>query len=234
MCGAASASCLAGGQHSADDVRQEKNSPDGLRGEERRFVKFGGGASERQVAWLQDTLRAAAQQGQRAIVCCHLPLLPGTCPPVCLLWNYQEVLAALWEAGNVVATLTGHAHQVLRPVLCPELPPVSHGAHYIHGSEVVRLIGACSTSCLSRDCTNRSFASIILAWMCQLVTTDGVYHIQDGYAVDKHGVHHRVLSAVVETAIGRDCYGIIDMYSDRLELIGFDRMTSAVMPFRDR
>lgn len=50
--------------------------------------------------------------------------------------------------------------------------------------------------------------------------------------MDEHGVHHRVLSAVVETAIGRDCYGIIDMYGDRLELIGYDRMQSAVMPFR--
>ena len=34
----------------------------------------------------------AAAQGQRVVVCCHLPLCPGTAPPVCLLWNYEQVL----------------------------------------------------------------------------------------------------------------------------------------------
>ncbi len=55
--------------------------------------------------------------------------------------------------------------------------------------------------------------------------------MQDGYAVDEHGVHHRVLSAVVETAPGRDCFGIISVFSDRLELQGFDRLASATMQF---
>ena len=59
---------------------QEKNSPDGLVGAARRFVKFGGGASKAQLIWLRETLHSAAQRGQRALVCCHLPLYPGTCP----------------------------------------------------------------------------------------------------------------------------------------------------------
>ena len=33
-------------------------------------------------------------------------------PGACLLWNYEEVLSICREAGNVVATLSGHAHQV--------------------------------------------------------------------------------------------------------------------------
>lgn len=52
---------------------------------------------------------------------------------------------------------------------------------------------------------------------------------QDGFAVDEHGVHHRVLSGVVETPPGRDCFGIISVFSDRLELQGYDRLASAIM-----
>ncbi|CAL8470374.1 g9916 [Coccomyxa elongata] len=146
---------------------QEKNSPEGMEGLERRFVKFGGGASDAQLGWLRQTLAAAAAEGQRVILCCHLALHPDTCPGACLLWNYQDVLQACWQAGNVVATFSGHAHE-------------------------------------------------------------------DGYAVDEHGVHHRVLSAVVETAPGRDCFGIISVFPDRLELQGYDRLASATMHFLAR
>lgn len=52
---------------------------------------------------------------------------------------------------------------------------------------------------------------------------------QDGYAVDDWGLHHRVLNAVVETEPGTNCYGIIDVYSDRLELRGTGNMVSAAM-----
>jgi manganese-dependent ADP-ribose/CDP-alcohol diphosphatase len=55
--------------------------------------------------------------------------------------------------------------------------------------------------------------------------------MQDGYALDERGIHHRVLAAVVETPPGRDCFGVLDVYPDRLELLGQDRMASAVMPF---
>ena len=40
------------------------------------------------------------------------PLHPGTCVGTCLLWNYEEVLQVLQEAGNVVATFSGHTHRV--------------------------------------------------------------------------------------------------------------------------
>ena len=40
------------------------------------------------------------------------PLHPETCVGTCLLWNYEEVLRVLQTAGNVVATLAGHAHRV--------------------------------------------------------------------------------------------------------------------------
>ena len=50
--------------------------------------------------------------------------------------------------------------------------------------------------------------------------------------LDDWGIHHRVLNAVVETEPGTDCYGIIDMYNDRLEIRGVGDMESAVMRAR--
>ena len=38
--------------------------------------------------------------------------------------------------------------------------------------------------------------------------------------MDEWGIHHRVLNAVVETKPGTGCYGIMDVYTDRLELRG--------------
>ena len=56
---------------------QNKNNPSGLQGAARRFVKFNGGVSEAQLAWLRQTLAEAVAQQQRALVCCHLALHPG-------------------------------------------------------------------------------------------------------------------------------------------------------------
>ena len=85
-------------------------------------MKFGGGASDAQLTWLRQTLAAAAAAGQRVILCCHLALHPDTCPGACLLWNYEEVLEACWQAGNVVATFSGHAHKVLHQPAPANLP----------------------------------------------------------------------------------------------------------------
>jgi manganese-dependent ADP-ribose/CDP-alcohol diphosphatase len=60
-------------------------------------------------------LQEADAAGQCVVVCGHLPVFPGTCPPACLLWNYEEVLSTLQRyarAGVVVATMAGHTHQV--------------------------------------------------------------------------------------------------------------------------
>ena len=54
--------------------------------------------------------------------------------------------------------------------------------------------------------------------------------MQDGYAVDEHGVHHRVLNAVLETQPGKDC----DVYADHLDLVGIGELDSQKMPFADQ
>ena len=50
--------------------------------------------------------------------------------------------------------------------------------------------------------------------------------------MDEWGIHHRVLNAVVETKPGTGCYGIMDVYTDRLELRGTGDMVSAIMHAR--
>jgi hypothetical protein len=55
--------------------------------------------------------QAAKEASQNVLVCSHLPLLPDTCPPACLLWNYEAVLQLLRRSGVVVATMAGHTHQ---------------------------------------------------------------------------------------------------------------------------
>ncbi|KAI7843313.1 hypothetical protein COHA_003014 [Chlorella ohadii] len=144
----------------ANNPNEDKNSGKGLVGLQRRFVKFGGGISAAQLAWLQQQLEAAAAGGERVICCCHLCFHPDTCSPVCLMWNYQEVLEVLHRyAGTVVATLAGHAHM-------------------------------------------------------------------DGMATDAAGIRHRVCKAVLETPPGRECYGIVDVYSDAIHIRGVDTFAS--------
>ena len=109
---------------------QNKNNPEGHEGPARRFVQFGGGISAEQLDWLVQQLADARDAHQRVIVCGHLPLHPGTCIGTCLMWNYEQVLQAIWDAGNVVATISGHAHNVsmCTPMHC--LPCVRQATVY--------------------------------------------------------------------------------------------------------
>eukprot|EP00897_Mesotaenium_endlicherianum_P000925 jgi/Mesen1/10833/ME000093S10354 len=95
----------------AHNPNAEKNSPQGLTGPARRFVKFGGGVGERQLAWFDAVLEGAAARGEKVLVGCHLPLEPTSLAVgTCLLWNYQEVLDVMHRHRCVVVTFGGHAH----------------------------------------------------------------------------------------------------------------------------
>ncbi|CAA7404855.1 unnamed protein product [Spirodela intermedia] len=52
-----------------------------------------------------------------------------------------------------------------------------------------------------------------------------------GHAVDSLGVHHRVLEAALECPPGTDAYGHVDVYDDKLSILGTDRMESMEMVF---
>jgi len=88
------------------------NSPKGLEDLERRFVAFNGGVGQEQLKWLRNTLQDARELGQHVIVLSHNPIHPESSNPVCLIWNFQEVLDILRLYKDVVvASFSGHAHK---------------------------------------------------------------------------------------------------------------------------
>lgn len=143
---------------------EDKNSPLGMHGTLKRFVKFNGGIGEDQIVWLKSKLQEASRLGQKVVICCHLPIHPDCAHSDALLWNFDKVLEVLHSYSCVVACLSGHVH----------------------------------TGC---------------------------------HVVDSHGIHHRVLEAVLECPPGTNAFGHVDVYSDRLALVGSSNMKSTEMHF---
>jgi len=89
-----------------------ENSPDGLDGLRKRFVAFNGGIGPQQLSWLQETLHLARSNYEKVIVLSHQPILPGSSSPVCLVWNYNDLLPVLRQYSDIViASFSGHAHK---------------------------------------------------------------------------------------------------------------------------
>lgn len=142
----------------------EKNSPAGLVGLERRFLMFNGAVGKEQLEWLDAVLQDATKLNQKVVVCCHVPLDPGSAAQEALLWNYNEVMDVMHRYNCVKVCLAGHNHQ-------------------------------------------------------------------GGHSIDTHGIHHRVLEAALECPPGTDAFGYIDVYDNRLSLVGTGRMQSTNMCF---
>lgn len=91
---------------------QAENSPEGLEGLQKRFVAFNGAVDKPQLTWLKETLEKARESREKVIVLSHQPILPGSASPVCLVWNYEELLQVLRDYSDiVVASFAGHAHK---------------------------------------------------------------------------------------------------------------------------
>lgn len=71
---------------------------------------------------------------------------------------------------------------------------------------------------------------LIHRYSCVKVCLAGHDH-KGGHSIDSHGIHHRVLEAALECPTGTDAFGYIDVYNDRLSLIGTDRLQSTEMCF---
>lgn len=96
----------------SNNPNKNKNSNEGMEGVQRRFVGWGGGVSTTQLEWIRQEIKGAAEKNQKVIVCTHLGITQGSCPPACLLYNFDEVSEALASIpGVVVATFSGHSHQ---------------------------------------------------------------------------------------------------------------------------
>ena len=102
----------------------------GVAGAARRFVPFNGGLGAAQLAWLRAGLAAARAAGERVLLSCHIPLLPAGVRSQrvaggewltfealedkndCLVFDYEEALAAVAEHADVVAAVfSGHDHE---------------------------------------------------------------------------------------------------------------------------
>jgi manganese-dependent ADP-ribose/CDP-alcohol diphosphatase len=91
---------------------ENENSPEGLEGEAKRFVAFNGAVGKPQLDWLRETLSEARECNEKVVLLSHQPILPDSSSPVCLVWNYMDVLVVIREFSDIiVASFSGHAHQ---------------------------------------------------------------------------------------------------------------------------
>jgi manganese-dependent ADP-ribose/CDP-alcohol diphosphatase len=136
-------------------------------GNEKRFVAFNGGVDEPQLEWLRTTLQEAKQNRERVIVLSHQPILPGSSSPVCLIWNYHDILKVLRDYScTVIASFSGHAHRggyqrddesgihfrVIEATLESPDPHRTYGFVDIHHDRiVVRGLGNCSSATYDFD-----------------------------------------------------------------------------------
>ncbi|KAG1935660.1 manganese-dependent ADP-ribose/CDP-alcohol diphosphatase [Pimephales promelas] len=79
-------------------------------GLEQRFVKFNGGFSAEQLQWLDRVLTLADQRQERVTLFSHLPVHPDATDPICLAWNYDELLSILRAHKSVAIFISGHDH----------------------------------------------------------------------------------------------------------------------------
>lgn len=71
---------------------------------------------------------------------------------------------------------------------------------------------------------------VIHRYNCVKVCLAGHDH-QGGHSIDSRGIHHRVLEAALECPPGTNAFGYIDVYENRLSLVGTDRLQRTDMYF---
>ena len=65
-----------------------------------------------------ETLHKSRSNGEAVIISCHVPILPQSAIPSCMLWNFQDVLdlihkhnaACASRHGRIVSIFSGHFH----------------------------------------------------------------------------------------------------------------------------
>ncbi|XP_077980367.1 uncharacterized protein LOC144435644 [Glandiceps talaboti] len=102
---------------------KDKNSPQGLQGLDRRFVQFNGAMSKCQLQWLDGILQSACDKEEKVVLFGHTPIHPSASSPICLQWNYDEVLEIIHKYNCVVAYFCGHEHEYSLGT--------DHGIHHI-------------------------------------------------------------------------------------------------------
>ena len=68
---------------------------------------WNGGASDKQLKWIESRLKLATQAGERVVLFCHFPVYPAN---VHNLWNHEAVTNLLAKYPCVAAYINGHNH----------------------------------------------------------------------------------------------------------------------------
>jgi len=116
--------------------RENKNdnwdSGAGMRGTKKRYCKFNGGVSVRQLDWLVTRLTECERLSQIVVVFSHTPLSPCCTENPTLSWDYDRIHKILASYKCVKACFSGHDHEyghgddcgihhvtLQAPLLCP-------------------------------------------------------------------------------------------------------------------
>ncbi|XP_043924086.1 manganese-dependent ADP-ribose/CDP-alcohol diphosphatase [Protopterus annectens] len=89
---------------------EDLNNPEGLGAAKQRFVQFNGGLSQDQLEWLDEVLSYSDENQEKVIVVGHIPVHPCAADTICLVWNFDDVLAVLYSHKCVVSFMAGHDH----------------------------------------------------------------------------------------------------------------------------
>ncbi|XP_028990403.1 manganese-dependent ADP-ribose/CDP-alcohol diphosphatase [Betta splendens] len=92
------------------NANEDLNCPPVYVGLQQRFTMFNGGFSKDQLGWLDSVLSTADEKQERVTILSHLPVHPCSTTPICLAWNYDEVLAVIRSHSSVVCFIAGHDH----------------------------------------------------------------------------------------------------------------------------
>lgn len=80
----------------------------GLKDKKAAFAQaWNGGVGSEQMAWLENALKEAEDEGDRVVVFCHFPVYPDNAHN---LWNSEEVVRLLESFSCVKAYINGHNH----------------------------------------------------------------------------------------------------------------------------
>ncbi|XP_070845999.1 manganese-dependent ADP-ribose/CDP-alcohol diphosphatase [Chaetodon trifascialis] len=89
---------------------EDLNCPPESEGLQQRFTMFNGGFSKAQLDWLDSVLTSADEKRERVTIVSHLPIHPYSTDPICLAWNFDELLAIIRSHSSVVCFMAGHDH----------------------------------------------------------------------------------------------------------------------------
>ncbi|XP_044033480.1 manganese-dependent ADP-ribose/CDP-alcohol diphosphatase [Siniperca chuatsi] len=89
---------------------EDLNCPPMTEGLQKRFTMFNGGFSKDQLNWLDLVLSSADEKRERVTIVSHLPVHPYSTDPICLAWNFDELLAIIRSHSSVVCFMAGHDH----------------------------------------------------------------------------------------------------------------------------